>query len=88
MEVDEQLDARSIAQLVDEGSETMVLGRVGGGFAFVGRRAGVGACAAWVRGPAEGPVAVYVAAVAGRGDGAWLSVFAPEAVVLLGVDEA
>ena len=36
MEVDEQLDAWSVAQFVDEGSEAMVLGRVGGRFAFVG----------------------------------------------------
>jgi hypothetical protein len=68
-----------------------VLGRVAWGFSTVGLAAGVwGRAALWGFGvPFEDPVAVAVGAEAGCVEGwAWLAVFAPEAVVGLGVDEA
>ncbi|CAH0015905.1 unnamed protein product [Clonostachys rhizophaga] len=89
--VDEELDLGGVAELADEPVEPPVLGGVGGGFAAVGLGARVGGGAARVGVPAELPVAVDVAAVAGwvgcvgRGG---LSVLSPEAVGCLGVDEA
>ena len=68
-----------------------VLGRVAWGFSTVGLAAGVwGRAALWGFGvPFEDPVAVAVGAEAGCVEGwAWLAVFAPEAVLGLGVDEA
>jgi hypothetical protein len=69
----------------------LVLGRVSWGFATVGLAAGV-----WGRAalggfgvPFEDPVAVAVGSQAGCVEGwARLAVFAPEAVVGLGVEEA
>lgn len=69
----------------------MVLGRVAWGDAAVSLPAGVGRGAALGRFgvPFEDPVAVAVGADAGCVEGwARLAVFAPEAVVGLGVDEA
>ncbi|VUC20318.1 unnamed protein product [Clonostachys rosea] len=89
--VDEELDARRVAQLADELVESFILGGVGGGLAAVGLGARVGGGAAGVGVPAELPVAVDVAAVAGWVccvGGRGLSVLAPEAVGGLGVDEA
>jgi hypothetical protein len=68
-----------------------VLWRVAWGFAAVGLAAGIWSRAAfWRFGvPFEDPVAVAVGPEAGCVDvWAWLAVFAPEAVVGLGVDEA
>lgn len=89
--VDEELDLGGVAEPADEAVEPPVLGGVGGSLAAVGLGARVGGGAARVGVPAELPVAVDVAAVAGwvgcvgRGG---LSVLSPEAVGGLGVDEA
>jgi hypothetical protein len=66
----------------------LVFGGIRGSFAFVGLRARVCRGAAVVGIPSKFPVAVDVAAVTGAVSGARLAVFAPEAFVGLGVDEA
>ncbi|CAG9983104.1 unnamed protein product [Clonostachys byssicola] len=89
--VDEELDLGGVAEAADEAVEPLVLGGVGWCFAAVGLGARVCGGAARVGVPAELPVAVDVAAVAGWVGcvgGRGLSVLAPEAVGCLGVDEA
>lgn len=87
--VDEQLDAGAVAELAHELVEALVLGRVGGGLAFVGLGARVRGGAEGVRVPGEGPVAVDVAADAGlvAGGRGRLPVLAPEAVGCLRIHE-
>ena len=88
--IDVKLDTGTSSQLAHETIETLDLGGVAGLLALVGLGAWVGGGAAGVGAPCEGPVAVDVAADAGwvyAGGGA-LSVFAPETVDVLGVDES
>lgn len=86
-----KLDALGVAEVVDEGYYTLILGGVGGGFAAVGLGAGVWRCAVRVCVPLEGPLAVDVAADARLVCWRWrgrLTVLAPESIGGLGVDEA
>lgn len=86
VEVDEELDAVGLLDLLGELDEGADLGRVAGRDAAVGLGTGVvGGTAGEV--PVVGPVAVAVGTDAGRA-GARLAVLAPEAVGGLGVDEA
>lgn len=93
VEVDEGADAGTlgVGQADGEAVDGLVLGRVAWRDAAVGLPAGVGRGAA-LGGfgvPFEDPVAVAVGADAGCVEGwAGLAVFAPEAIVGLGVDEA
>jgi hypothetical protein len=89
--IDEELDARTVTKVAEEGVEALILRGVGGLLAPVGLRTRVGGSTARVRVPAKLPVAVDVATQAGlvRGTiGSRVTALAPQTVGYLGVDEA